>query len=400
MRLWAVYLIAAVCAIAAGPTDRRGHDPAMEPVRLITEPGPEYGTDQRPFQGIPGLERTKKGRLWATWYSGGPGEGSYNYVLLISSDDDGVTWTPPRLIVDPPTPVRGYDATLWLDPKGSLWLFWAQSYTKWDGRGGVWATVSRNPDAKKPKWSEPRRIAHGVMMNKPTALRNGEWLLPIAGWARPAEVVRQIASSRLDLPADEVERATFSIPEEHGSAVWSSTDQGRTWTRKGRATPPNTDFDEHMVVERKDGSLWMLARTKSGIGQCESRDGGRTWGEWQETGIPHPVTRFFVRRLRSGKLLMVRHHEMAGKTRSHLAAYLSDDDGKTWSGGLILDKRTSVSYPDGVEAPDGRIYIIHDRERTRAREILMSVFREKDIEAGSFVSPGSRQKVLINKAGK
>ncbi len=32
-----------------------------------------------------------------------------------------------------------------------------------------------------------------------------------------------------------------------------------------------------MVVERKDGSLWMLLRTSYGIGQSVSADGGATW---------------------------------------------------------------------------------------------------------------------------
>ena len=41
--------------------------------------------------------------------------------------------------------------------------------------------------------------------------------------------------------------------------VFASTDQGKTWTRRGGVVFPETQFNEHMIVERKDGSLWMCA---------------------------------------------------------------------------------------------------------------------------------------------
>lgn len=38
-------------------------------------------------------------------------------------------------------------------------------------------------------------------------------------------------------------------------------------------------FDEHMFVERKDDSLWLLVRTQYGIGERVSTDRGKTWPE-------------------------------------------------------------------------------------------------------------------------
>ena len=37
---------------------------------------------------------------------------------------------------------------------------------------------------------------------------------------------------------------------------------------------PGTRVDEHMMVERDDGSLWMLLRNTGGIAQSVSTDGG------------------------------------------------------------------------------------------------------------------------------
>ena len=84
--------------------------------------------------------------------------------------------------------------------------------------------------------------------------------------------------------------------------------------------------------------------------------------------------------------------------RSHLMAFLSEDDGKTWQGGLILDERQGVSYPDGFQAPNGMIYILYDRNRYTDAEILLARFREEDVLEGRWSSPETRQRVLVNRA--
>ena len=65
--------------------------------------------------------------------------------------------------------------------------------------------------------------------------------------------------------------------------------------------------------------------------------------------------------------------------------------------GCCWTKRWPVSYPDGLQAEDGRIYVIYDRLRKPVGEILMAVFREEDILAGEPVSADTRLKVTISK---
>jgi hypothetical protein len=110
--------------------------------------------------------------------------------------------------------------------------------------------------------------------------------------------------------------------------------------------------------------------------------------------------RFFVRRLASGRLLLVKNGptNQRLRKRSHMSAFLSDDDGKTWVGGLLLDERASVSYPDGFQAPDGLIHILYDWNRHTDAEILMAKFREEDVLAGNFISPDAKPRILVNKA--
>jgi predicted neuraminidase len=362
------------------------HD-ALIPVKPNFAPGPEYADNTRLFQGIPGLERARNGRLWAVWYAGGPDEpteGPGNYVVLVTSTDDGKTWSGPKIVIDPPGDVRAYDSTLWHDPQGRMWLFWAQSSHKWDGRSGVWAMHTSNSGDGQPRWSEPRRLCHGIMMNKPTVRKNGDWLLPVSVWAqKPGDGTRP--EHRHDLQ------------ELVGANVFVSSDQGRTFQHLGQTRAVDSIFDEHSIIERRDGSLWMLLRTKSGIAESVSVDGGKTWTPAQPSRIPHVNSRFFIRRLRSGNLLMVRHNPPDRKTRSHLMAYLSTDDGKTWSDGMMVDERAGVSYPDGVEDDKGNIRIIYDFERTKSRLILMAVFTEGDVRSGT-PSANTRLRVKVNQA--
>lgn len=397
--LWLLWLLFGAYAWGA-------EDPALTSVIVESASAAKYGPQNRRFQGIPGIARAPNGRLWATWYAGGEDEGPENYVVLATSGDDGRTWSDLRFVIDPPAEVRAYDPVLWLDPQGRLWWFHAQSYGWWDGRAGVWAVVTENPESEYPSWSSPRRIADGIMMNKPTVLKNGNWLLPVSIWNRkPPEGLS--SDNRRYIPPDQL----HWDPARVGAYVYSSQDQGATFSPLAKVEIPDPQFDEHMVVERKDGSLWLLARNQKGMAESSSFDDGRTWTEAKAASIPHIASRFFIRRLLSGRLLLVKHNPhldtvwLSGKPvsnawlqRSYLTAYLSDDDGKTWFGGLVLDERIAVSYPDGVQAPDGRIFVIYDYNRKTDKEILLSVFTEEDVLAGHPVSTADLFKVLVNKA--
>ncbi len=308
--------------------------------------------------GIPAIERTGNGRLFASWYSGADTEDFGNYVPLIYSDDDGLTWSRPVAAAWFGREARAYDECLWMDPLGRLWFIYARQPDH-----AVWVSICEDPDAAELCWQEPRCIGHDVMINKPIAASDGRWIFPMAVWREGLTAGNSALASHTPPP-----RLAFA---------YESRDQGKTLTRLGGADVPGRCFDEHMIYERRDGSLRMLVRTSYGIGESESRDGGKTWSEGRDTGWGGPNSRFHIRRLLSGRLLLINHVHFTG--RSHLTALLSEDDGETWTGGLLLDERPDVSYPDAAQAPDGTIYAVYDRERYGAGEILMARFTEKDI---------------------
>jgi len=364
-------LVALAVALHAAVTAAATPAPAH-----VGPPQPEHAATNRAFTGIPSLAVAPGGRLWATWYAGvTPGEDANNYVVLATSGDGGGSWTE-LLTVDPDGPgsVRAFDPELWVAPDGRLFFFWAQMEKgRRDPELGVSCVETKEADAARASWSQPRRIGDGVMMCKPLVLSSGEWALPISRWKEHDKSAQLVVSA----------------------------DAGTTWTVRGACDVPKEvrNFDEHMVVERKDGSLWMLVRTTYGIGESVSADRGVTWPELVPATIPHPAARFFVRRLASGNLLLVKHGPLDQQTgRSHLTAYVSSDDGRTWGGGLLLDERKGVSYPDGQETPDGLIRIIYDRNRITDREILLATFREADAAAGKNVSGTVKLQQRVSKA--
>ena len=330
-------------------------------VIVLPEKTGNHAAVNRKFTGIPSMAISSKGKFWATWYAGTTAsEDNNNYVVVSFSADSGKTWTE-KLIIDPDGdgPVRAFDPQIWIDPTGKLWTFWAQAIGHDGTIGGVWAMTNVNPNSENSAWSKPKRLTNGVMMGKPIVLSNGVWILPASTWRKTDNSARLIAS----------------------------TDNGSTWQERGAVniSIESRSFDEHMVIERTDGTLWMLVRTNYGIGESISKDKGKTWSELVPSKIEHPSARFFIRKLESGNLLLVKHGPIDTKIqRSHLMAFLSQDDGNSWTRGLLIDQRKGVSYPDGQQTEDGTIHIIYDYNRTTNQNIFITSFTENDMLANDY----------------
>lgn len=340
-----------------------GPEVIVDPEVIFAQDSP-YLRQNRQWQGIPGIERTAPDSLWASWYSGGKSEGSENYAIVSRSSDNGQTWTPVLVVDDYFS--RIFDPCLWKDTQGRLWLFFVNG-------SGVWRIYTEEPNASRLVWSEPEKVAEGVMLNKPTVTVDGTWLISSYTWTGNGT----------------------------DTMIYASVDNGKTWNLRGTLRTETKMWSEGMIIEKNDGTLWLLLGTSSGVGQSFSTDGGATWSAMTDTGWGGPGSRFFIRRLRSGNLLLINHKNNSG--RSHITALISTDDGQTWPYQLLLDSRSNVSYPDAIEDENGVIYAVYDRERGKyitgqeenAMEILMAVFTEEDIINGSFSSSQAREKVVI-----
>jgi len=338
----------------------------------------QYIKTKNLWVGIPSIEVTKNGRTFLTFYSGGTTEAIGNYVLLIKSDD-GINFSEP-IAVCFEEEHRCFDPCVWIDPLGRLWLTWARH-----PEDGVFGVICDDPDADEIVFGEEFFIGHNVMMNKPTVLSTGEWAFPLAIW-RPG----------LD--------PSGMTPQ--GAFMYITDDEGKTFKKLGYATVENRSFDEHMFLEMNDGVIRVFVRTDYGIGAADSYDGGVHWGKDFDTGYKGPCSRFHIRRLPSGRILLINHCDYI--ERDHLTALLSDDEGKTFPYRLLLDERKSISYPDVATDKHGRIYVTYDRERGSgalqfddltncAREILIACISEEDIMNGRLVNGNSYLKRVAYK---
>lgn len=372
-------------------------DDMLKPPFINTRPGSAYLDRVRNYNMVIGGDVTPGGRLWAAWVSGGDDPNAY--FVLASSDDRGETWSAPRLVIDPPDHRSGLRVSvivgnLWTDPLGRLWLFFDQGFEQFDGRSGNWCIRCDNPDADVPVWSQPQYIGYGMTLNKPLVHSSGDWLLPVSLWDRS-----KIKPAVLALePHPFTELDAFRM-----SNVFASADQGQSWARRGGVKIPRPQFDEAVLVERRDGSVWMSCRSETGIWDSISADRGATWSEPVESAIGHINARHFVTRLHSGRLLLVKHGRevlVATEKRRDLTAYLSDDDGHTWQGGLLLESRQErdCSYPDGFQFADGTIGVLYDYGRADPSEIMLARFTEADVLAGKIISQGSRLGILVSRA--
>jgi sialidase-1 len=301
--------------------------------------------------------------------------------LLCFSDDGGATFTPPQSMAGPRDGSRAFDPTLWIDPLGRLWYIFNRG-NKDAAVHDVQARICDDPDAKTPVFGAEFRVGYDApysfRMNKPTVLSTGEWIMPVTHAAEPIH-------------------EWFAGPKQL-QGVGISADQGKTWKLHGSLQAPNWAL-ECMIIELRDGRLRLLTRTGGGfLWESYSTDRGRTWSAAQASKIASPGSRFFIRRLSSGNLLLVNHYKFKG--RSHLTAQLSTDDGANWNEGLLLDERSGVSYPYGVEDADGLIWIVYDRDRKGAGEILLAKFREADVAAGKDVSGAVNLKRVVDKLSK
>ena len=365
----------------------------------VLRPVPEYLQDEhRAFQCAPSVTITPGGRLWCVWMTGSASEGPDNSLVVASSGDGGRTWSKPLFAIDKEGPLRILDPGLWTDPDGRVWLFYGQLYHYWDGRAGVWAMHPEDPEREDTGWTPARRLCDGYMKNKPLVKRDGTWLMAVE-FMHASPFCWTMGSGKPHEPM--TGDVAHPMPERTtGANVYASLDGGRTVTYQGQAFIPKGDREcpEPMIVERKDGSLWLLSRTAYGIGEAFSWDGGKTWSQVEPSKIRNPSARFYIGRLASGALLLVKNGPMKEQTaRERIMAFVSDDDGLTWKGGLLLDGRRQTSYPDVTQGADGLIHVVHDYSRTDGREIMHHVFTEADVRAGKVVTQGSRLMDVVNK---
>lgn len=317
------------------------------------------------YRGWPTLARKADGELLVVC-SGGREEHvcPFGRVEMLTSRDDGATWTWPRVLLDGPIDDR--DAGILVTARGTLIVTtftslayepmlakataepttWpAERLARWQGvhsrltaeerqrELGVWAIRSTDGGIS---WSERRRC----LVNSPHG--------PI-----------QLSDGRLLYPGKELWQGERRV------GVAESYDDGENWhwlaEIPAREGDKFSEYHELHGVETATGRIVVQIRNHNPNHaretlQSDSTDGGRTWsvprsiGVW---GLPS-----FLMKLRDGRLLMTYGHRRAPLGNQ---ARVSSDDGQTWSEPVIISgdgTSGDLGYPSTVQLDDDSLLTV------------------------------------------
>lgn len=274
-------------------------------------------------------------------FSEGQHDHSPSDIAEIHSDDQGRTWSRPRVVISAGSHQNIMSVSLLRLASGKIARFYAIKKNKWLD---CHAVVSLSSD-EGVTWSEPRLITDApgyFVLNNDRVIqtRSGRLIVPLAFHR---------SRSQADIAPSWDSRAV---------ALWYySDDEGSTWkeadTWWAMPVASRSGLQEPGVVERPDGSLYAWFRTDQGV-QYESisRDDGVTWSGPRPTGLQSPLSPASIKRLPGTDTLMVVFNDHSGRVprpaksnqRAPLAVAFSTDGAALWGPAQVIEGDLSGWY--------------------------------------------------------
>jgi hypothetical protein len=333
------------------------------------------------YHGWPTVARRKNGELVLVW--SGRREAHvcpFGTVEMMTSRDNGATWTWPRTLLD--SAIDDRDAGVLETARGTLLVTTFTSL--------AYESVLQKAEAIQgysALWTKERlqswRLAQARLSADERKAELGEWMIRSTDggltWStRYPTIVNsphgptQLADGRLLYSGKQLWTGDRRV------GVCESRDDGATWkwlaeipTRAGDSA---TQYHELHAIECSDGRILTHIRNhnKNSAGetlQSESTDGGKTWSEPHSIGVWGLPS--FLTRLRDGRLLMTYGHRRAPFGNQ---ARLSTDQGRTWSEPMIISDDGAYSdlgYPSTVELDDGSLLTVwYEQMKDSPRAVL------------------------------
>jgi len=350
----------AAAALAILPS-RKSHAAAPQAEILETK---VISLDRRFYSGWPTVCRRASGQLIVTCSGGREAHVCpFGRVEMITSDDDGQTWTWPRTLLDGPVDDR--DSGCLETAKGTLLVttFTSLAYEPGLAAGnkdGKWES------AKLARWNGVHNRLSAVARKKEL----GVWMIRSTdgglNWSPKYDCLVssphgpiQLADGRLLYAGKDLWRPGERV------GVAESTDDGQTWKWLADIAPrpgdDPTEYHELHAVETNNGRIVVQIRNHNKLNeretlQCESKDGGKTWTEPTSIGVWGLPSHLL--KLKDGRILMSYGHRRKPFGNQ---ARISTDQCRIWSELITLSSDGSggdLGYPSTVELADGTLLTV------------------------------------------
>ncbi len=175
----------------------------------------------------------------------------------------------------------------------------------------------------------------------------------------------------LNNPKYDVKHISYTKNPTCEIGVLISSDNGKTYERYTACVIENGwSWAEPTIAELSGGEISMLMRhERSGwLYRCDSKDRGRTWGDFYRTDIPNPTNKPKLINLDYGNIALIHTpNDKLDKNgygkRAPYELWISEDDMNTWSKKIRLtDFPGEYHYTDGFYE-DGHIYFVVEHNR-------------------------------------
>jgi len=294
----------------------------------------------------------------------------------MTSDDEGKSWSYPRVLLDGPIDDR--DSGILETVKGTLLVttFTSLAYEP--------LLAKANQDGKWDQEKLARWNAVNSRLSADTRQKElGVWIIRSTDggltWSPKHDSLVnsphgpiQLADGRLLYAGKDLWRAGSRV------GVCESTDDGQTWRWLAEIEPRDGDhpdeYHELHAVDCGDGRVVVHIRNhnpanKGETLQCESADGGKTWNKPKSIGVWGLPSHLL--KLRDGRLVMTYGHRRATLGNQ---ARISTDQGRTWSEPILISGDGSsgdLGYPSTMELGDGTLLTVwYDAMRGSPNAVL------------------------------
>jgi predicted neuraminidase len=354
------------------------------------------------------IVETPGGDLIAAWFHGS-GERRSDDVLIQGARKrkDSGEWSEPFVMADS-RDLPDCNPVLFIDPRGTLWLFWiAVQNNEWGGSLLKYRTSTQYIEDGPPKW-EWQDVIHCRLVDlEPMFLEAlaaaetmyAEHLKANESLRAEVEMMKSSAKDKLTQRLGWMTRVHPIMTSDNRvmlglysdvfncSAAAFTADWGGTWTFSRPIITPEFGNIQPSFVAKKNGEIVAFMRDNglpNRVRTASSTDGGITWGDVIHTEVPNPGSSVECVALKSGRWALVCNDTVEG--RHLLTVYLSDDEGATWKWKRSLETmdpgKGSASYPSMIQAADGAIHCTYSfvQEGIQGSTIKHARFNEAWLE--------------------